>query len=436
MKKLYTMILMAVVLFTACSNEDEPVAEQIVTIQATIAHDSRVALGDTDEKKVNWTEGDIVNLTINEVSYPFIWKGGTTFEYKGNDQLPILTPDLQITATYVSTFNATQSGLKADVGNYMALSTEKTITTEQNYEDLNLTFSHGTSVLKLTLSNENFNGNDVTGVTLKAGGTVVATATATFKGDASGNVTAYLAIQPSSLQNITIHATCNGNTYTNSLANKTVEAGKIYLAEKNLPYAYVDLGLPSGTKWASFNVGATSPEEAGSYFAWGETEAKDYYSWRYYTHANGNELSLTKYCYDEGYGNGGFTDELTKLEPTDDVATAKWGSYWRVPTSAEMQELKDNCTLVLTTRNGVNGCLITSNKNGNSIFLPAANKKTDHEFSVYGYNMGCYWSNSLDEIYSNKANIFYFDNEDGDYFDIWETFRFYGCSVRPVYIGN
>ena len=248
MKKLYTMILMAVVLFAACTHENDPVVKQIVTIQASIANDSRVALGEgKNENKVNWTEGDKITLNIDEGEYGFTWQEGTTFAYTGNASLPSLTPGTQITATYVSTFNATQTGLKADVGNYMALSATTTVETGQDYSDLELRFSHGTSVLKLTLINEDFQNNNVAKITLKAGGTIVAEATETaekiFTRDTDGNVTAYFAIQPEALNNVTIHATCNGNTYFGTLSNKTLESGKLYNASATLANACF---LPNG----------------------------------------------------------------------------------------------------------------------------------------------------------------------------------------------
>ena len=97
----------------------------------------------------------------------------------------------------------------------------------------------------------------------------------------------------------------------------------------------VDLGLPSGLKWASCNVGATTPEGYGDYFAWGETATKKDYSWATYKHANGDKNKLTKYCTDASYGNDGFTDDKTTLDPEDDAATANWGKEWRMPTDAE-----------------------------------------------------------------------------------------------------
>ena len=115
---------------------------------------------------------------------------------------------------------------------------------------------------------------------------------------------------------------------------------------------YVDLGLPSGTKWATCNVGATAPHEYGNYYAWGETTTKSTYS---------SENSRT---------HGVSMNDISG-NPTYDAARANWGGTWRMPTEAEMEELKDNCTWTWTTQNGVNGCTITG-PNGNSLFLPAA----------------------------------------------------------------
>ena len=237
MKKLYAMILLAVVLFAACTHENDPVVKQIVTIQASIAHDSdsRVALGEgVNENKVSWTTGDKITLNIGEGEYEFTWQSGTTFAYTGGGTLPGFDEVTSITATYASDYYITQTGDKEHVGNYMALSAEIRVSNGQNYGDLNFTFSHGTSVLKLTLSNEAFKDANVTDITLKAGAEVVAkTATeTTFTGDAeNGSVTVYFAIQPATLENVTIHATCSGNPYSSSLGNKTVVAGKLYTVD-------------------------------------------------------------------------------------------------------------------------------------------------------------------------------------------------------------
>ena len=424
-------------MFAACTKENTPVTDQtvtdhIVTINATIAGDTKIALGEVDEKKVNWTDGDKIKLTISGTEYEFTWEEGTTFAYEGND-LPTLEQGTVITATYASTYYITQTGLKADVGNYMALSAETTVKEGENYGDLNLTFSHGTSVLKLTLSNDAFKGAKVTDITVKAGAAVVATATETFTGDnENGSVTAYLAIQPAALENVTIHATCNGNTYTNTLGNNNIVAGKIYQVNKTLPYAYVDLGLPSGIKWASFNVGATSPEGYGDYFAWGETSAKNDFNNDTYAHFKGNYPNqITEYCNNNYYGYEGYTDTKTVLDSDDDAATANWGNYWRMPTSTEMKELLDNCTLTKATINNMSGYKVTSNS-GKSIFLPAAGFKDSLGF--YEINIsGCYWASTLYTDDCFFADIMVCSSED---MGIYSSDRTWGLSVRPVYVGN
>ncbi|MCQ2232797.1 MAG: T9SS type A sorting domain-containing protein, partial [Paludibacteraceae bacterium] len=117
---------------------------------------------------------------------------------------------------------------------------------------------------------------------------------------------------------------------------------------------YIDLGLPSGTLWATYNIGATKPEEYGDYFAWGETEPKDVYNWDTYKYAKVNEDgkfdSITKYNMSEKYG---IIDSLSTLLPEDDAATANWGKEWRMPTNEEQRELYENSYMVWT--DGYNG---------------------------------------------------------------------------------
>ena len=194
-------------------------------------------------------------------------------------------------------------------------------------------------------------------------------------------------------------------------------------------HEYVDLGLPSGTLWATCNVGATTPEGYGDYFAWGETTPKDTYNWSTYQYCNGSYNTLTKYCTDSGYGYNGFTDNLTTLLPEDDAATANWGSGWRMPTQEEWQELLDNTTDTWTKQNGVNGRLFTAS-NGNSLFLPAAGNRWDDELYNAG-SYGFYWSSSLNTDYPYDAWGLDFNSGyahvDGDY-----DGRSNGFSVRPV----
>ncbi len=193
-------------------------------------------------------------------------------------------------------------------------------------------------------------------------------------------------------------------------------------------YAYVDLGLPSGTLWATCNVGADSPEDYGDYFAWGETEPKSNYNWSTYQYCNGSSSKLTKYCTNSSYGYNGFTDNLTTMLSEDDAATANWGSDWRMPTMEEWRELYNNTTYTWTTQNGVNGMLFTAS-NGNSLFLPAAGSRWLDELYSAG-SRGDYWSSSLytDTPYNARYFLFF----SGYCGSVNNNYRSSGLSVRAV----
>lgn len=189
-------------------------------------------------------------------------------------------------------------------------------------------------------------------------------------------------------------------------------------------HEYVDLGLPSGTLWATCNVGANKPEDYGDYFAWGETQPKDYYNWSTYKYCNGSATTLTKYCTNSDFGT---IDNKTVLEAADDAARANWGGSWRMPTDAELTELHEQCTWTRTI--GVSsGYKVTSKSNGNSIFLPAAGYRNVSSL-YYAGSDGYYLSSSLDSDYPTSAwcvlfNSFYVHRGNYD--------RSYGFSVRPV----
>ncbi len=196
---------------------------------------------------------------------------------------------------------------------------------------------------------------------------------------------------------------------------------------------YVDLGLPSGTLWATCNVGADTPEGYGNYFAWGETQPKNYYEWSTYNYSYGSHTTITKYCYNSNYGYNGFTDNLTTLESSDDAATANWGTGWRMPTEADWRELMNNTTCTWTTQNGVNGRLFTA-ANGNSIFIPAAGCRYGNGLNYAG-SRGYYRTSSLDMNYPDDAESFGFNPSTyymGDYNVFCYGNRCQGFSVRPV----
>ena len=187
-------------------------------------------------------------------------------------------------------------------------------------------------------------------------------------------------------------------------------------------HEYVDLGL--SVKWATCNVGASNPEEYGDYFAWGETQPKDYYDWSTYKWCNGSYDTQTKY---NTYSSYGTVDNKTTLELSDDAARAHWGGSWRMPTKAEQDELRNNCSWEWTTQNGVNGYTVTG-PNGNSIFLPAAGFRNDGLFDWAG-SIGKYWSSSLCSGGPYYAYLLEFDSSAVN----WNGFyRYWGFSVRPV----
>ena len=192
-------------------------------------------------------------------------------------------------------------------------------------------------------------------------------------------------------------------------------------------HKYVDLGLPSGTMWATCNVGASTPEGYGDYFAWGELTPKQRYDWDTSKWYNGGPIiSLTKYI---TYYMYGFVDNKTTLDLSDDVAHGIWGGNWRMPTDAEWRELQNICTWTWTSRAGRHGYKVTSKKNGNSIFLPAAGCRDDTSIENKG-SFGHYWSSSLrDNNIDRSAKCVYFSPTLME----WKSSdRCYGLSVRPV----
>ena len=165
----------------------------------------------------------------------------------------------------------------------------------------------------------------------------------------------------------------------------------IELNDEEELFDYVDMGL--SVRWATCNLGATTPEEYGDYFAWGEVETKDFYDLNNYKWAASVTGMVLKYCTNSFLGN---VDNKTQLEPEDDAARTICENRWRIPTEYEFNELINNCSITWTSSNGVYGLEFISNKNGNSIFIPAA-----------GY--------------------FYYDEKDGGYF---------GQPIRPVFTIN
>lgn len=202
-----------------------------------------------------------------------------------------------------------------------------------------------------------------------------------------------------------------------------LELSNITCPDNNHPHA-IDLGLPSGTKWCCMNVGSTSPEGYGGYYAWGETQEKSVYNEVTYSYASGIDVDGDGW-YDRNWSYQNIGSDIAGT--SYDVAHVKMGGSWRMPTRDQQVELSNNCTREWTTQNGVNGILVTG-KNGGHIFLPAAGCRSGSGLNDAGSH-GYYWSGSLYESYSSYAYGLYFNsgNVSRYYYG-----RNYGRSVRPV----
>ena len=223
-------------------------------------------------------------------------------------------------------------------------------------------------------------------------------------------------------------------------------------------HEFVDLGLPSGTLWATCNVGADTPDAYGDYFAWGETEPKTIYSLDTYKYSTIDDRLdalieeendedepgpparylypiFTKYCLVSKFGYNGFTDDLTVLQPSDDAATVNWGKGWCMPTNEQWAELYNCIPNKLVTQNDVTGLLFTA-PNGNTLFLPVAGEHDDEglfeeeEAGLRHEDLGRYWSKSLyvsSPFSAWHLYIYSFGNRDVRGGDRW-----CGFPVRPV----
>lgn len=248
-------------------------------------------------------------------------------------------------------------------------------------------------------------------------------------------ITVYAMVAPANLSNSNIKVTVHGTgqtTYVQTVAGKNFAARSAYnIPVGNFPngtnvigenvswedydpyigHEYVDLGLPNGLKWATMNLGATTPEDFGNYYAWGEVigyskDENHLFNWENYKWCNGSSTSLTKYCVLSSFGT---IDNKTELDPEDDAAIVNWGGSWRMPTQEEFKELLRNCTCTWATKNGVEGISVASQVTGSSIFLPAVRYRRDNIYNGDGrFFEGCYWCSSIrTDDYNCCAEDFY-----------------------------
>ena len=188
-------------------------------------------------------------------------------------------------------------------------------------------------------------------------------------------------------------------------------------------HEFVDLALPSRTKWATSNLGASKPEEIGGYYAWGEVATKENYSLDNYKWWDGNKF--TKYCTDSEMG---IVDNKMTLDSDDDAVRYNCGGNWRMPTRDDIQELKDNCSWEWAVVDSVPGYKVTGS-NGNSIFLPAGGAFVGSEKLDEGF--GYYWLASLDDVNYGDAFAYCLGV---NYYDVGFTCheRSNGLQIRPV----
>ncbi len=202
--------------------------------------------------------------------------------------------------------------------------------------------------------------------------------------------------------------------------------------DDNHPHA-IDLGLPSGTKWACCNVGASKPTAYGNYYAWGETSPKANYDFDTYKWSKSSYF-YTKYCTDSESGWNGFTDGKEVLDLEDDAADANWGGEWRMPDYDDFEELIEHTTNKWVKNfngAGVKGYLFTS-KNSKQIFIPAAGICQD---TLYGVGSeGDYWTSSLfTDGPSNACNLSFSSYDMNVEHGVWCRNRYDGLTVRPVH---
>ena len=448
-KYLGTLLLLAMA--WACSNDNEivkpesvqPVSDGITfTATFSVKNGTSRALSDPDDGtlKASWQQGEEIAIvfeggdkytaTVTEVDA----EGSATV----TATLPAGTHNKQPVIYIYPASAADENGLRGDVlssqdGTFATLSSTLDIATANGtlvvdgttaQPNGTVTLVNQFAICKFQFTDENDQAiENITSLTI----TDLATTEVITVTTPSPMAAVYVAMMPSNNSTKFEVTDAEGNIYQKT-SSAHLEAGMFYrpTLKATKDHMYVDLGLPSGTLWATCNVGANSPEEYGDYFAWGETEPKSTYTgetYRYYF-----EEMLTKYCFNSEYGYNNFTDGLTELEAEDDAATANWGEPWHTPTKTQILELIDKCTIEWTTKNNISGLLVTS-PNGNTIFLPATGRRREVYEEVGTY--GRYWSSTLSAS-TTDACYLNFGSYNSGYWMWADTFREDGLTVRPV----
>ena len=430
-------LLLAAMAFAACSNdneivkpEEQPVSDGI-TFTATfgVKNGTSRALSDQNDGtlKASWQQGEEIAIVFGGDKYTATV---TEVDAEGSATvtatLPAGTQNNQAVTFIYPASAADGNGLRGDVlssqdGTFATLSSTLDIATANGTLVVDGTTAqpNGTVTLMNQFAICKFQFKDDSDQAITDISKLIITDLATTEKitvtTPSAQSAVYVAMKPSNNSTKFVVGTATNDFYQKT-ASAHLEAGMFYqptLQTTPIPdnsgtingKDYVDLLLPSGTLWATCNVGADSPEEYGDYFAWGETAPKSDYSGSTYT----------------------FTDNPTELSADQDAATANWGGDWQMPSRKQIQELLDNTTYTWTTQGSANGRLFTA-FNGNSIFLPAAGYYDRMNLTVAG-KRGYYWSRSLDT--DNSSNVYQLIISSG-MISVTSFARDYGYSVRPV----
>lgn len=229
-----------------------------------------------------------------------------------------------------------------------------------------------------------------------------------------------------------------------AISMNDVNVGAKPITVNGKDYEVVDLGLTTEVLWATCNMGATSPEQTGLLFAWGENETKQFFEWSNYRWSNGeNTANFNKYCTDSKYGT---VDNIATLEISDEAPNAILGEGWRIPTESDFRDLLTtrNCTAKWCKLNGVGGYLFTSVRKGyegNSIFIPLAGM-LDHTKTRFEGEYGWYWCNTLyydrenQKSVTTEASVLCLQHNEIDNHTIGSRPRSVGLPIRPIYVGK
>ena len=457
--RVLSILLAATATFVACSNDNDlpnvndgsSISTYNFSVQATKSGPATRALtldesGAKPVLNATWATTEqvyVVNTTSSTTLGGSLSpeSDGADATLKGTLTGSILNDDeLALTVPRATIDDTGQVGTLADIAekyDYATATVTVTDVSTPNVTTTDASFINQQAIVKFTLQDAGGDALNATELTISAAGLKTTEATT---GDitvtpTSGTSTIYAALSGISSTAVTLTATVGNDTYSFEKAGVTFTNGKYYEITVKMTRtgvngrAFVDLGLTSGTLWATMNVGADNETDYGDYIAWGETEGynsgKRLFYWSTYKWCSDNTPTFTKYS-DGSYGTA---DGLTELEADDDAATVNWGGGWQMPSRAQQDELASQCTWVWTTKNGVNGYEVKSRVNDNSIFMPAAGTCYDTDCPYAAGSKGYYASRTYTSDMAGGYDIYF---ESTSVSSSNSGMRFMGLSVRPV----